>query len=402
MDNKLNILQETGQISQTVAGIGNRNVYNVPAGYFNNLPVQVLAKLTAQQLPAAPAMFSVPEGYFDNLASNIMAKIKSGQAETGESFFTQPVEAGLPPYLPTPYNVPNGYFSSLSNDILAKIKQQENSFEIEEQPITAGLPMPYSVPVGYFNSLAENIMDGIKQQEGETETGGQLIPAGLLTPYSVPVGYFDALADSVMAKIRQEIIDKEETLIPAAIPTLYSVPTGYFNSLAGNIMAAITIQQQASADVYEELQEVAPLLNTISRQMPYSVPEGYFQQLEVDVPATEEKPVAKVVGMRSSRVSYMRYAVAACAAVLLGIGGYWFVTKPAKGTDPINVENAVASLSTADIDAYLNSQAAIDIPTAVDDQATDIQEDIDETSTQEIQQYLQDNSAPDEKGGKDI
>lgn len=407
MESKGNILQETRQISQTVAGIGNRNVYSVPAGYFDDLPVQVLAQLTAQQMPAAPAPFSVPAGYFDDLAGNIMARIKGRQAATDKGFFTQAGETALPPYLPTPYNVPGGYFSSLSENILTRIKLEEDSFEIEEQLIPAGLSTPYSVPGTYFSSLSEDIMAKIRQEESVFETDEQLIPAALPAPYSVPAGYFDSLSEGIMAKIREpeNAFEAEEQLIPAALPTPYAVPAGYFNSLAGNIMAAIHVQQHASGEVYDELQEIAPILNTISRQTPYSVPAGYFKQLEVSMPAEQEEPTAKVVSMRNSRVSYMRYAAAACVAILLGIGGYWFVRPGNVKTDDKNFERMVAGLSTADINAYLASQApaTIDVvPTAVDEQATDIQEDINETSTQEIQQYLQDNSEPDEKGGKDI
>src|SRR5438128_661809 len=123
MEKRENILQELEQISQAVATISNRNVYTVPAGYFNNLAEEVLAKVQLVPLQALPMPFSVPSGYFDNLAGNIMDKIKA----------------------------------------LKKSKQDLGTFEESEQPAlllnTISKQMPYNVPAGYFDNLAGNIMD---------------------------------------------------------------------------------------------------------------------------------------------------------------------------------------------------------------------------------------------------
>jgi len=295
METKANILNELEQISQAVATIGNRNVYSVPDGYFNNLPAEMLVKVQMLNVQANPMPYSVPDGYFDGLAGSIMDKIR----------------------------------------------------------------------------LKKTIQPVVESNE-----------------------------------------DLEEDTLPRFIPHPYTVPVGYFDSLAGNVMAKINAQQiqHAGNEVFEELEALAPLLNSITKQMPYSVPAGYFEQFTVKV-NEEVKPAAKVVSINSSRRRFITYFAAACVAVLLGIGAYFFVPHQSAKPGPtgqqsqLDVQRELASLSDADINEYLNNQPSTGseaLPSSLEEQAPEIQPVIDNTSTEEIQQYLKENSGPDEKRGKDI
>jgi len=118
----------------------------------------------------------------------------------------------------------------------------------------------------------------------------------------------------------------------------------------------------------------------------------------------EEKPVAKVVSMQSSSSKWFTYAAAACVAVILGVGGFMFKNSNTKVETGTGIESALAKVSDADIKAYLEEQPSttIEAGTQQDEQEPDVQKDIEETSTQDIQQYLNENSGPDEKRGKDI
>jgi hypothetical protein len=117
MEKNVEIINEMQQISRVVAAIGNANVYTSPAGYFDNLSEDVLAKVqTNVNLPAAPLPLSQPPArYFDDLAGNILFKIKAGAAEHNEVT----VELGkIAPLLNTinktnVYSVPDNYFSDL-------------------------------------------------------------------------------------------------------------------------------------------------------------------------------------------------------------------------------------------------------------------------------------------------
>ncbi|MEO7728381.1 MAG: hypothetical protein ABIS45_14095, partial [Burkholderiales bacterium] len=56
-----------------------------------------------------------------------------------------------------------------------------------------------------------------------------------------------------------------------------AVPEGYFNSLPSVMLAKVKSMEQG-----DELKVIAPVLENISRQMPYSIPAGYFENLVVD------------------------------------------------------------------------------------------------------------------------
>lgn len=295
-----------------------------------------------------------------------------------------------------PYRAPNGYFDQLTAQVLAKVQG-------EALPAT---PAPYAVPEGYFDNLAGNIMAKIKTQAAPVAEPAFLhaedelasLPPCLPTPYSIPAGYFDTLAGNVLAAIKQQA---ETTLPFIAMP--YTAPQGYFDGLAASVMAKInTNKVQHGSEAAAELQELSPLLAGIGKQMPYQVPVGYFQQLSVTIPA-EEKPAAKVISMYSSRRKWFTYAAAACVVLILGVGGFMFRNGNVKGSET-TYEKALANVSDADIKAYLDEQPAttIDAGAQQDEQEPDVQNDIEQTSTQDIQEYLNENSGPDEKRGKDI
>lgn len=374
MENKENILQELQQISQAVATIGNRNVYSVPAGYFDGLAEEVVAKLQLAPLQALPNPFAVPEGYFDSLAGNIMDKIRARQKTVKNSEVFEELQ-GIAPLLNT----------------------------ISKQ-------MPYSIPEGYFQQFSVNINAAQQNIAGNTEVFTELEEiAPLLNtisrqmPYSVPEGYFETLSVSIPknSEVYEELQGIAPLLNTISKQMPYSVPEGYFEILSVNI--------PKTTEVFEELQEIAPLLNTISKQMPYSVPEGYFEQFTVNV--NTEAPVveitqAKVITMHGSRSKWVTYLAAACVTVLLGIGA--FVVTQRQGNPAataVNIDQQLASLSDDDINNYLDndpSTGAEALPSSLDDQSPDIQPFIQNMSNDEIQQYLKENSSPDEKRTKDI
>ena len=67
---------------------------------------------------------------------------------------------------------------------------------------------------------------------------------------------------------------------PASAP--YTVPTGYFNTLTDTIMQRIRATDAPT--LLEETEALSPLLSSISKRMPYALPETYFQELAA-VPA---------------------------------------------------------------------------------------------------------------------
>jgi len=100
--------------------------------------------------------FEVPAGYFDSLPGEVMAKIKSLSQSTDEELaHLSPLVAALPKDMP--YAVPYGYFESMDIS-LAAITSDHQSAKEELKSLSALLggmkkEMPFAVPEGYFDSI---------------------------------------------------------------------------------------------------------------------------------------------------------------------------------------------------------------------------------------------------------
>lgn len=136
MNVKNDISEELRSVSELVATISRRTPYEVPEGYFLELPVRILRKISAGE-QAKSLKFTVPEGYFEGFAQQVLNRIKSSspapaREEESEVLPAVLLQAGRR----TPYQVPEGYFEGLS-PILSVIKDK----------------IPYLVPAGYFEQF---------------------------------------------------------------------------------------------------------------------------------------------------------------------------------------------------------------------------------------------------------
>jgi hypothetical protein len=96
----------------------------------------------------------------------------------------------------------------------------------------------------------------------------------------VPENYFEQFAGQVMLRIKS--MHTDET-IPFSLHTidkkiqLSQPPVGYFESFAEKMFKRLKAETSNSVD--EELANLSPFLNTIKREMPFSVPQNYFEEL---------------------------------------------------------------------------------------------------------------------------
>lgn len=125
------------------------------------------------------------------------------------------------------------------------------------------------------------------------------------TPYTVDASYFEALPYLILAQLD----------LPA--PTM-EVPTGYFDQLPQQLLQKIHSQA-----ITDELNTVAPVLNTISKIVPYQVPEQYFEQLQ-PIRGKTGANVGKVIAMPAAKL-VLRWAAAAVVVLGLGFGGQWLL-----------------------------------------------------------------------------
>jgi hypothetical protein len=160
-----------------------------------------LSPVLAQNNPVTP--YEVPQGYFENLPEAILSRVQTGEAS--------PV---LPAIKQNPYSVPTGYFENLADTLLNRVKAEKASSAKEElealSPVLGKLNKtnPYTLPTGYFEDLATNITDGAKAIELVNEELENLSPlmVGLKNKnvYEAPEGYFDSLANDLLAKAKQQ------------------------------------------------------------------------------------------------------------------------------------------------------------------------------------------------------
>jgi hypothetical protein len=127
--------------------------------------------------------------------------------------------------------------------------------------------------------------------------------------FNVPEGYFESFAEGVLAKIKGKQAVSPSDELAALSPLLagisrkmpFSVPESYFDEATMALPGLIR---------EERLSEV---LSGASKTMPYEVPIGYFEGLPQQILNRVAKPKAKVISFNRN---WMRYAV---AAVLIGI-----------------------------------------------------------------------------------
>lgn len=208
--------------------------------------------------------------------------------------------------------------------------------------------------------------------------------------YTVPEGYFASFPAMVAEKIRLE-----EMLAQATAP-VYEVPDGYFTTLPGDILSRI----QTYHTIREELDEVAPLLNTIDKATPYQVPPTYFAQADFARLVRYQQPQAKVLNLRLAR-RWMQYAAAALVTGVLVTGAFLYTDNPASIEDPayktVDLSAELNKVSETELVNYLDNPehtAVANTATVLTSEEilTDVKNNLRQVSDEELKQYLTDNA----------
>jgi hypothetical protein len=214
--------------------------------------------------------------------------------------------------------------------------------------------------------------------------------SGTAKLYTVPEGYFTSLPAIVTEKIRLE-----EMLTQANAP-VFEVPDGYFTALPAEVLSRI----QTRHSVREELDEVAPLLNTLDKEMPYQIPATYFAKADFARLARNRQPQAKVVSLRLAR-RWMQYAAAALVTGVLVTGAFLFTDNPANieesAYNSVDLSSELNKVSEAELANFLDNSdhAAVANPVTVltsDEVLTDVKNNLQRLSDEELKQYLTDNA----------
>lgn len=130
MTQKDNILQELKELNSSLSAVPPKEVYSVPAGYFEALAQTVLQRIKALEtkdpgeelgqlsslLSTTPKQvpYTVPAGYFESLPQALLQRLQSTQTAAEELESISPLLSQLKKENPgNPYTVPAGYFESI-------------------------------------------------------------------------------------------------------------------------------------------------------------------------------------------------------------------------------------------------------------------------------------------------
>lgn len=157
--------------------------------------------------------------------------------------------------------------------------------------------------------------------------------------YVIPEGYFDGLIAQVIKRIKAMEADSAAEELDHLSPLLksmhkqmpYSVPEGYFDRATEGALAAIRSTHQS---VSEELESISPLLSGLKKEMPFTVPQSYFEQLEQKIVTGENKP-AKIISLTQRR--WFRRLAAAAVIGIVAVTGFLVITRP-KGAEKVLVQ----------------------------------------------------------------
>lgn len=220
---------------------------------------------------------------------------------------------------------------------------------------------------------------------------------GKQNPYQIPDFYFSSFAAEVLSKIHYPVIKD--------LQNPYQTPQGYFDGLAESIIQKIHTKDilGTNNEVYRELLEIAPLLNSLNKENIFSVPENYFENLRVS--RVIEKRGSRIIPMGSHIRKWVTYAAAASILFIVSTASYLYANKHIRGIDKSpSIEQKLADLNEDDIISYLNDnqESSSDYIPASDAQDTEIHDMLEKASDDDIKGFLDDYSEPDKKTIKGI
>jgi hypothetical protein len=246
--------------------------------------------------------------------------------------------------------------------------------------------------------------DNILQELNELQSS--LATAGSGNVYVVPDDYFDTFPELLLRRIHaMEAGNASDELsylspllssVPKKMP--YTVPAGFFTDNDERIEQAIKAgKNELTTD--EELKELSPLLSSLKKDIPYSVPHDYFEKLGTVIPHQKSKPSAKVVSI--ARQNWFRYAAAAVLIGIIAISAVLLFKNNGTATnDPeVIVNKMMKKVSTDEINNFVkmaepvngvaDEQAPVIAQAEIKDKK-EVQELIKDLSDKDIESFVED------------
>ncbi len=217
--------------------------------------------------------------------------------------------------------------------------------------------------------------DQILQELNELQSS--LGITSLSCPFSLPAGYFNELAERVMIRIRVEEspgLEDELTTFSPALASLprqmpFTVPDGYFGR---------SLLFPASSDSDADEEELRSFLQKPPAGVPYTVPEGYFEQLPGLVLQKLSRPAGRVISF-SRPGKWLRYAAAAAVTGFIALAAILYYPGKTKEVTEnrawASVEKNILQASDTDLENFVQITAsgiAADSTRMADEAGTDL------------------------------
>jgi hypothetical protein len=215
------------------------------------------------------------------------------------------------------------------------------------------------VPENYFEQLAGQVMLRIGSLEtDETIPSLSSINKDIkLSP--PPADYFEGFAEKMLKRVKAETsnsVDEELAGLSPLLSTIkrempFSVPQNYFDELSGQVLQSA----KAIDFVNDERENLSVLLKSLKDKNVYSTPPGYFENFAAGVLSKikNEPKNAKVISI-GSRKAWLRVAAAAIVVGFISTVGYYTFTKNVQTvSDPIA---ALSKVSDDEMNSYLQNQ----------------------------------------------
>jgi len=208
-------------------------------------------------------------------------------------------------------------------------------------------------------------------------------------PYSISPDYFDNLPHHIYTKLYSP-----DPLLDLPKQSPYSTPSGYFDELPVAIKAKIE-KLNPLREVQNELEEIAPLLNTINKKPIYTVPPLYFD-LPIN-PIREPEATEKKTLKLGTRTKILRYAA---AAVFIAIVSTLIIFNPKTERNTVKANNTqtgsrVQKLTEQEIITFIGTTSPSEnLPSTINSPAPkngDITISVSKIPDEEIKKFLQEN-----------
>jgi hypothetical protein len=268
----------------------------------------------------------------------------------------------------------------------------------------------YQAPEGYFDGFAGSLrarMPDISPTAAPQGTEAELPPvlAGLdrQAGPGVPEGYFEDFPVRMLGLARARELDSVAGELDRISPLLglmnkeipFTVPEGYFAELSDSLMGS-----QGVSAIEQELEKGSDLLAGLRNAETYQPPEKYFEELPGLLlgRARETKSPARVVPLHRRKPNWLRYGVAASLAGIVLTGSLlWFNPPASRNSSGAPVAN-LSAVSDQEIQNYLDSENVPlgDVNTLAmgDPNENEGKDLLGDVSDEELQQYLNEYVSP--------